>query len=200
LYGRCTSDCISTFLNKVHYTSRNDVKDETVILETERLILRHPLESDIEPLVALWCDPEVTRYLGGPRDQTAIRESLEPAVQSPFPEEYDLWAAVDRKSGKVVGHCGLLDKEIEGKTEIELVYVIAHTSWGKGYATEIAQALENYAFNELGLEHLVALIEPENKASEKVASKVGMTFKSTVSRPNGQIRKLYVVASPEPTG
>ncbi|HUX22619.1 MAG TPA: GNAT family N-acetyltransferase [Spirochaetia bacterium] len=176
------------------------MKDEKVILETKRLILRHPLESDIEPLVALWCDPEVTRHLGGPRDQTAIRESLEQAVQSPFPEEYDLWAAVDRKSGKVVGHCGLLDKEIEGKTEIELVYVIAHAFWGKGYATEIAQALESYAFDELGLERLVALIEPENKVSEKVAAKVGMTYKNSVTRPSGQIRKLYVVTSPDPAG
>lgn len=176
------------------------MEDEQVILETERLILRHPMESDVQPLVELWSDPEVTRHLGGPRDQLALRESFEQAAQSPFPDEYDLWPVVERKSGKVVGHSGLLDKEVEGKTEIELVYVIAHAAWGKGYATEIAEALEKYAFDELGLDRLIALIEPENKASEHVAMKVGMTYKSTVTRSNGQQRKLYVVMSPEPAG
>lgn len=181
----------------MHYNLPTKVSEEKIILETKRLLLRHPIEADIDPLVALWCDPEVTRHLGGPRDQLALRESLEQASQSPFPEEYDLWATVERKGGKVVGHCGLLDKEVEGKTEIELVYVIAHEYWGKGYATEIAEALKNYAFDELEVDRLIALIEPENKASEKVAIKVGMTYKNMVTRQSGQLRKLYVVSSPD---
>ncbi len=181
----------------MHYNQATNVKDDQIILETERLILRHPKESDIEALVALWSDPEVTRYLGGPRDQLALRESFEQSIQSPFPEDYDLWPVVERTSGKVVGHAGLLDKEVEGKTEIELVYVISAECWGKGYATEISEALEGYAFDDLGLDKLIALIEPENKASERVAVKVGMSYKNTVTRPNGQTRKLYFVTSPE---
>jgi len=173
------------------------VKDKLVILETKRLILRRQKESDVEPLVALWSDPEVTRYLGGPRDQEALRESFEQSGESPFAEDYDLWPVVDKKTGRVIGHSGLLDKEIDEKTEIELVYVIASDHWGKGYATEIALALRDYAFKEMGLDRIVALVEPENKPSERVAVKIGMSYKATITRSKGP-RKLYVLDAPEP--
>lgn len=168
-----------------------------VILETKRLILRRTTEADVEPLVELWSDPKVTQYFGGPRDQQALRESFEQSAFSPFSDDYDLWPVVEKASGEVIGHSGLLDKEIEGKTEVELVYVIAPAYWGKGYATEIAEGLKEYAFSELGLDRLFALVEPTNKASERVALKIGMTYKNTIARSGAQTRKLYVVESPD---
>lgn len=174
------------------------VNEESVILDTERLLLRKPTLSDVDPLVELWSDPEVTRHLGGPRNEEALRESFEQAALSPFAEDYDLWPVVEKQSGKVVGQAGLLDKQVEGHTEIELVYVIAPPHWGKGYATEIASALLRHAFEVLQLDRVIALVEPTNKPSERVAIKIGMTFKNTVARPGGQQRKLYVIDVPEP--
>ncbi|MEJ2552051.1 MAG: GNAT family N-acetyltransferase, partial [Anaerolineales bacterium] len=100
-------------------------------------------------------------------------------------------------SGQLVGNCGLLEKEVGGEAEIELVYVFAASAWGKGYATEIGMALIRHAFETLGLERLIALIEPENAASERVAQKVGMRFDREVRRPGGAIRKVYVIESGE---
>ncbi|MGD2148853.1 MAG: GNAT family N-acetyltransferase [Anaerolineae bacterium] len=65
---------------------------------------------------------------------------------------------------------------MDGRQEIELIYVLARAVWGKGYATEVGRALVRYAFEERGIDRLIALIEPENVASERVAVKVGMRF------------------------
>ncbi len=164
-----------------------------VILDTARLILRYQQLSDVAALVDLWTDPDVTRHLGGPRDREWLESVFEETAEEPFAERYDLWPVVERATGQVVGHCGLLEKEVEGTPEIELTYVFARSAWGQGYATEMGRALRDYAFEELGLERLIALIEPENAASERVARKVGMRFDREVVRPGGALRKVYVV-------
>jgi RimJ/RimL family protein N-acetyltransferase len=164
-----------------------------IILETERLILRFQRASDVPALVDLWSDPQVTRHLGGPRDRAWLRSELEEVAQDPYAERYDLWPVVEKETGRVVGHCGLLDKEVEGKAEIELIYILAASAWGKGYATEMGQALKRYAFEDMGIDRLIALIEPENGPSERVALKVGMRLEKEVVRPGGAVRKVYAV-------
>jgi ribosomal-protein-alanine N-acetyltransferase len=163
------------------------------ILQTERLILTRLRPEHVPALVDLWTDPEVTRFLGGPRERTSLAADLEKDARKTRPEAYDLWPLVEKSTGNVVGHCGLLDKDIEGKAEIELVYVLAASFWGKGYATEIGLALKRYSFAERGLKRLVSLIEPSNGASERVAVKVGMHMEKEIVRPGGFPRRLFVV-------
>lgn len=163
------------------------------ILETGRLYLRYQRAGDVEPLVALWTDPEVTRYLGGPRDRAWLEGVFEEIARDPRGEPYDLWVVEEKATGRVVGHCGLLDKEVEGAAEIELTYVIARDAWGQGYATEMARALCHHAFAALGLRRLISLIEPENAPSARVAEKVGMHLDREVVRPGGALRRVYIV-------
>jgi len=171
----------------------DNVESSLIILETERLILRYQQAPDVVFLVDLWADPQVTRYMGDPRDRDWLQSVFEETAQDPYAERYDLWPVIEKETGQVVGHCGLLDKEVEGRTEIELSYVLASSSWGKGYATEMGQALKQYAFEELGIGRLIALIEPENAASERVAVKTGMRLEKEVIRPGGEVRKVYAV-------
>jgi len=168
-------------------------RDAEVILESERLVLRRQREHDVEFLVDLWTDPDVTRHLGAPRDREELRVLLEETAVDPYAERFDLWPVVEKATGLVVGHCGLLDKDVEGKTEIELVYVLAASAWGRGYATEIGSALCRYAFETMGLTRLIALIEPGNDASERAAMSIGMAFGREVVRPDGAARMLYAI-------
>ncbi len=163
------------------------------ILETGRLLLRRQTADDIPALVALWSDPEVTRYMGGPRDRQFLEEEFRKTAQEPGKERFDLWPVIERSTGQLVGHCGLLDKDIDGSVEIELVYVIRTACWGQGYATEIAAAIRDHAFRNLGIRRLVALIDPRNGGSEKVALNVGMRCEREVPRPGGARKRLYVV-------
>lgn len=163
-----------------------------ISLETPRLLLRNIEPHDLDFIVGLWTDPEVTRYMGGPRDREKLIPNIIQNIENPFLDEYDLWPVVDRATGTPVGHCGLLDKEVEGKPEIEVVYVIAREHWGRGYAAEMAHRLIEYAFGEKKLNRVIALIKPDNIASEKVALKCGMKFEKEVIRAGNIKMLLYV--------
>jgi ribosomal-protein-alanine N-acetyltransferase len=169
------------------------LKNQLTILRTKRLRLKHLEVSDLSALVDLWCDPEVTQYMGGPRDREKLKTILDEELQNPFAECYNLWTVEEVATGDVVGDCGLLEKEVEGVPEIEVVYVFAKGAWGKGYATEIGTALVRHGFDELGLSRLIALIDPENQPSERVAMKMGMICEKEVIRPGGALRKVYVI-------
>lgn len=163
-------------------------------LETKRLLLRELEAGDIDALVALWTDPQVTAFVGGPRDPEELRRSFNEDLGRQPPDLFDLWPVVERLSGSVVGHCGLLDKEVEARPEVELVYVFASSAWGKGYAMEIGRELMQYAFEDMGLKRLISLIEPENAASGQVAQRLGMRCEGLTQRPGGRSLSLYVTS------
>jgi RimJ/RimL family protein N-acetyltransferase len=153
-----------------------------IILETKRLILRRQVLSDLDDLFALYCDPEVTKYIpDAPRSYAETREELEWFMYGhPKYPELGLWATIHKETGKFIGRCGLLPWSIEGKQEVEVAYTLARAYWGQGLATEAAKAILNYALGSLHLIRLVCLIEPENIASQRVAEKIGMTFERKV--------------------
>jgi len=161
-----------------------------IIAETARLVIRRLREEDIPTVAALWCAPRVTRFLGGPRVFSDVCCSLRSDLSQSPPARFDLWPVVEKANASVIGHCGLLDKEIEGRTEIEVVYVITPPAWGHGYATEAARALRIHAEQGLGCHRLVALVHPDNRPSAHVAEKVGLAFERLVERPQGTMR-LY---------
>jgi RimJ/RimL family protein N-acetyltransferase len=149
-----------------------------IILETKRLVLRHQVLQDLDDLWALYCDPEITRYIpDAPRSRQEAKEELEwhRNGHPRFPE-LGLWATIHKETGRFIGRCGLLPWTIDEGQEVEVAYTIAREYWGQGLATEAAKAILNYGFEQLNLSRLVSLINSENIASQKVAEKIGMTF------------------------
>ncbi len=169
------------------------MENSFTIIETERLLLRRQQASDIAFLIDLWADPQVTRYMGGPRDRDWLQSVFEETAHNPYAEPYDLWPVVEKETGQVVGHCGLLEKDVDGRTEIELNYILSPSAWGKGYATEIGQAIKRLAFEKMGMKRLIALIAPGNEPSERVAVRLGMRLEKEVVQPGGTLRKVYVI-------
>ena len=163
------------------------------ILETKRLLLRYQTNNDIEPLVSIWTSPEVTKFIGAPRKKDFLLKEFVKTAENPYAEKYDLWVVVEKVSEEVVGHCGFIDKLVEGNVEIDLTYIFTPSAWGKGYATEIAAALKEFAFGVMGEKRLIALIHPGNEASASVAMKIGMTKRKQLLRPNNEVRDMYVI-------
>jgi len=155
-----------------------------VILETARLTIRHLELQDLSALFALYRDPEIRQYF--PDGVLTLEETKQEIERflSGHPEfpQLGLWATVERSSGAFLGRCGLLPWEIEGKSEVELAYLIDKMRWGEGFATEAAQAIMGYACNVLNRKRLISLILPSNLASARVAVKAGMSFE----------RELYI--------
>ena len=162
-------------------------------IETNRLLLRALQQDDISSLVKLWLDPDVTSFMGGSRGKVSLKEGFKEDINNPPSQSDDLWPVIEKSSSTVIGHCGLLEKNIEENKETELIYIFHKSAWGKQYATEIGNALIAHAKVKLGLKNLVALIDPKNVASEKVAKKLGMEYIKTILRPNGKEMKIYSV-------
>lgn len=160
-------------------------------MTTERLRLRHPRPEDAPTLATIWADPEVTAHLGGPREfEEMVAGFLDDAKGSPDPE--DLWPLELIVSGEVIGYCGLVAKEVDGVGEHEVIYVLARHAWGKGYATEIAAGIIEYAFRERNLDHVIAMIHADNDASVRVAERVAMTYERDTIRPSGKPLRVFV--------
>ncbi|WP_116451582.1 GNAT family N-acetyltransferase [Blastococcus litoris] len=149
-----------------------------VVIRTDRLLLRELSMDDLDALAALYRDPEVRRYFpDGTRTYEQTREELAWVIDVYYRRYgYGLWAAVDRGTGSFVGRCGLLPWEIGGRTEVEVAYLLDRAVWGRGLATEAALAIAGHAFATLPVDRLIAMVDPANTASRRVAEKIGMTL------------------------
>ena len=150
----------------------------SIILETPRLNLRHQFIEDLDDLWALYCNPNITKYIpDAPRSRAEAREELEWHMHGhPQHPELGLWATIHKETNRFVGRCGLLPWTIDQRPEVEVAYMLAKESWGQGLGTEAAQAVLDYGFEKLDLSRLICLIDRDNLASIRVAEKIGMTF------------------------
>lgn len=91
---------------------------------------------------------------------------------------YGRMACIERATGKLVGFSGL--KYLEDLQEVDIGYRFLPECWGKGYATESAQALITAGRVQHGITRIVGLVQPENIASARVLQKVGLVFERKI--------------------
>lgn len=149
-----------------------------IILETDRLLLRHLHPDDLNDLFALYSDPEMRRYFPeGTLTYEETQEELEWFVKGhPRHPELGLWATIHKPTQQFIGRCGLLPWAIDDRQEVEVAFLIAKSHWNQGLGTEAAHAILHYGFTQLNLPRLICLIEHGNQPSIRVAEKLGMTF------------------------
>ena len=118
----------------------------------------------------------------GPLSEHQIEKWLEQQLETYRSEQgIEVLAVIERNTSELIGYCGLFHfPNIDGKSEIEIGYRFMQDSWGNGYATDAATSIRDYAFSNLNLSRLIALIEPANARSIRVAEKLGMKFEKEV--------------------
>ena len=151
-----------------------------ITLKTERLVLRMLREDDFEQYVAIVADPEVARYLsdGKPLSRADAWRQMAMIVGHWQLRGYGMWAVEEAATGRLAGRIGFLNPE--GWPGFELGWTLAREFWGRGYATEAARRVLEYGFTEMGLEHVISLIRPDNLPSIKVAERLGERLESSV--------------------
>ena len=149
-------------------------------------------------MVQVFCDPEVMRFSDGIKTREWVHEWLRSCLE----RYYQTWgfgpyAIVEQHGQNVLGYCGLFFfPELDGQAELEIGYRLIRSAWGKGYATEAAGAVRDYAFNTLSLRRLIAIIDPSNIASIRVAEKIGMTYEKDVMLEGYTYTdRIYVIAA-----
>lgn len=143
------------------------------ILRSDRLMLREITVADLPALERIFGDPLCMRYYPSVKDAAATRDFFNRLAFGSYEKNgFGLWAMIDRKSGDLLGDCGITLQETSRGMEPELGYHLWPDYWGKGYATEAATACRDHAFSVMGLSRLVSIVSLENLPSQKVAGRV----------------------------
>ena len=183
---------------------------EGLHLETRRLCLRPPTSLDAESLYDLLADPEVMRGLNK-LPVSAIEEAaamIEEGVRSWRTDGLGPFILETATERQVVGQAGLMIFDTRGWTpstwanagshaQPELGWALIRTHWGRGYATEAAAAIRDWAYESRAIDRLVSLISPDNIRSQRVAERLGAKAAEAVT-PADSGRQTVVWRHPPP--
>jgi RimJ/RimL family protein N-acetyltransferase len=155
-----------------------------IFVETERLILRELLPSDLEGMFELDSDPEVHKYLGNKivTDKNQIAEIINVVRKQYIDNGIGRWAVIEKSTNNFIGWTGLkfVTELTNGrKNYYDLGYRLRRKYWGQGIATETTIASLDYAFNKLKVNEVYAAASCENIASNKILQKVGLSLIET---------------------
>ena len=158
------------------------------MIETERLILRQWIESDLGPFAELNASPEVCAFLS----KTLIRsesDAFARSIADHFKKHgFGLYAVELRAAGAFIGFTGLSVPNFPAHfmPAIEIGWRLAREYWGHGYVSEAAQAVLAHGFDRLGLNEIVSFTVPANSRSRKVMGRIGLRHdaKDDFDHPN----------------
>ncbi|MEO6866891.1 MAG: GNAT family N-acetyltransferase, partial [Gaiellales bacterium] len=145
-------------------------------ITTERLILRRWTPADYAPFAAINADPLVMRYFPAPYTRAQSDARIDQIEDHFDVHGFGLWAVERRADGKLLGYTGLQHVPFDAAftPAVEIAWRLARDAWGRGYATEAAQAVLAAGFEQFGLEEIVAMAVQANTASIAVMRRIGM--------------------------
>ena len=167
--------------------SVGDVSElRAVRLDGPRVRLRKARDDDAEGLIETQTDERVRRYLGGPRPVEEVRAVLESVGAATLLEAPGCYIVAAGDSDEMLGTVTLGRRRNDapghldpGGDELELSYVFRPHAWGRGYASEAARLLLQYAAGELDDQPVVIVTQTANRASLRLAERLGFSVVST---------------------
>ncbi len=165
------------------------------LFATQRLSCRRWRKTDLEAIYAAYSDPEAMRWVGDgtPITRDACERWYGITVNNYTERGYGMFALESRGDGGVVGFCGITHPD--GQVEPEIKYTIMRELWGQGYASEAVPALVRYAIAELGLAYMIATVDPENLASQRILKKAGFQQAPARTESDGSTTLVFTVIS-----
>lgn len=150
-----------------------------IIVETERLLIRHFSSSDLEAIYDLFGDYETIKFIG-PRRPMSHEEAYEWLEQQLILQKVNLtrFAVSLKESNELIGVCGL-KKQFE---EWDFGYYFRKSYWGNGYAFETCNAVLPYIKNVLGHKSFVVFVAYENLRSKRLLFKLGFTEEDLIEK------------------
>ena len=146
-----------------------------IIKETDRLIIREQILSDIDALYEIYDDDETRKYVEDLyEDRKAEERYLRDYIDNQYRfHEYGLWALTLKDTGELIGRAGIGIRE--GYDIPELGYVIGKKYRRMGYAAEALAAIISYGREELGLFEYMAFTSRKNTPSVRLLEKLGFS-------------------------
>lgn len=158
------------------------------IAVTERCVIREMTLGDLDDLIRLYEQPGITWRLDEKGNRIpGFIEPLYPREEEKAYQEayisnmygyygYGMWAVTDRESGKLIGRAGLDHREYGSDVELEMGYLIDPKYQHRGMATEVCQAILDFARDNLDFSRINALTDPQNLVSEVLLKRLGFVY------------------------
>lgn len=163
------------------------------ILETKRLLLRQVTFGDAEFVLKLLNEPSFIQNIGdrGVRTLEDARNYISDRIIASYENfSFGMYLVTLKSTGEAAGLCGLVKRD--GLDDVDIGYAFFSRYWSKGYATEAALAVKEYAKVTVGLKRLVAITDPANQGSVRVLEKIGLKFEKMIRLSKDDIElKLY---------
>lgn len=148
-----------------------------IITTTPRLLIRKLEMSDLEGLKAILGDKVVMEFSSiGALDEEGIRQWLKKTLSQYISPGFSVWGMVLKETEQLIGFAGIKPVELDGRMEIEIIFRLARNYWGQGYAIEAVRGVLHYAFNQLAVNNVIAVVEPNNVRSLRVIERLKMTY------------------------
>lgn len=164
-----------------------------MVLETGRLTLRRLSPDDAPFMLALLNEPSFIRNIGdrGVRTLDDARTYIATGPLASYDRfGFGLYLVQRKDDATPIGICGLLKRETLADVDIGFAFLPGF--WRRGYAVESASAVRDYARDRVGLQRLVAIVNPGNQASARVLEKIGFTYERMIAIGNeGTDLKLF---------
>lgn len=129
--------------------------------------------ADLDAMAGLLADPDVMRYYPAPKSREQAAAWIAWNQRNYAEHGYGLWI-IETHAGEFVGDCGLTWQDVDGLSKLEVGYHVTPAWQGQGVATEAAAACRDFVIEHLEARELIAIIHPDNRASQRVAEKIGM--------------------------
>ena len=175
-----------------------EASEITVVdMETERMIIREFDSADVKAFSEILADPEVMEFSSnGPLSEADTMVFVEWCIKSYKKYGYGQWAVIEKKSGKLIGCCGLSCTTIDESDEVEIGYRLARNQWGKGLASEAANCVLAHGYENGNIESIVGIVSPRHRASICVLEKIGFRVFSE-TRYSGWNVRVYRISKSE---
>lgn len=145
-------------------------------LRTQRTLLRHWVDADLEPWVAMNADPEVRRYFSSVATREQALAEAQRARANLARRGWGPWVLEVPGVLPFAGFVGLFVPAWSAHftPAVEIGWRLPRNAWGQGYASEAAAAAAAFALDLLELDELVAITVPDNLPSRRVMTRIGM--------------------------
>ncbi len=155
--------------------------------QTERLLFRSIQQSDFNAWIEFFKDPRASQHWVETRStpESECSKWYEKQWLRYKEDRGGMNALLEKSTGLLVGHAGLLVQVVDDQIELEVAYSLLPQFWNQGYASEAAVKCKKEAFEKGYATSLISIISLSNLPSQRVAIKNGMTIdKHTVYRGN----------------
>ncbi len=139
--------------------------------------------SDLDAMAGLLGDEDVMRYYPRPKTRAEAQAWIEWQLENYAHDGFGLWVIED-VDGEFLGDCGLTWQTVDGQTDLEIGYHVIPARQRRGIATAGARACRDFARARC-VRRLIAITHPDNRASQRVAEKVGLTWERATTSESG---------------